>query len=223
MADGRRPVRYDTALALRELTASDPKLGELIQRVGPYTVKLKSQHSPFEALVESIIYQQIHGKAAFAILNRLLHAFGDFHPQPDHILAAPDEILRGCGLSANKMKALRDLAAKTLDGTVPTLSSIRRMSDEEIVERLTADGVALADGPPQQPSVPNGTAVYPGTQSFSMPHQAARAASGPNDVTLNFPNADVHEVAGREGGELAGLTDVVPTPMKGVTRFSLKL
>ena len=137
MNDGRRTVRYDPAEAIASLTEADPKLGELIRRAGPFTMRLKSQHSPFEALVESIIYQQIHGKAAFAILNRLLHAFGDFHPQPDHILAAPDEILRGCGLSANKMKALRDLAAKTLDGTVPTLSRIRRMSDEEIVERLT--------------------------------------------------------------------------------------
>ena len=140
MKDGRRTVRYDPVEAIASLTEADPKLGELIRRAGPFTMRLKSQHSPFEALVESIIYQQIHGKAAFAILNRLLHAFGDFHPQPDHILAAPDEILRGCGLSANKMKALRDLAAKTLDGTVPTLSSIRRMSDEEIVERLHVGG-----------------------------------------------------------------------------------
>src|ERR1700722_21019549 len=137
MSDGRRSVHHDPEEAIAALTEADPKLGELIRRVGPFTMRLKSQHSPFEALVESIIYQQIHGKAAFAILNRVLHAFGDFHPQPVHILAAPDEILRGCGLSANKMKALRDLAAKTLDGTVPTLSRIRRMSDAEIVERLT--------------------------------------------------------------------------------------
>ena len=110
-------------------------------------MRLKSQHSPFEALVESIIYQQIHGKAAFAILSRLLHAFGDIHPQPDHMLAAPEEMLRACGLSANKLKALRDLAAKTLDGTVPTLSQIRRMPDAEIVERLTqVRGVGAVDG-----------------------------------------------------------------------------
>jgi DNA-3-methyladenine glycosylase II len=137
MSDGRRRVHYDPEEAIAALTDADPKLGELIRRAGPFTMRLKSQHSPFEALVESIIYQQIHGKAAFAILSRLLRAFGDFHPQPDHILAAPDEMLRACGLSANKMKALRDLAAKTLDGTVPTLARIRRMSDAEIVERLT--------------------------------------------------------------------------------------
>ena len=137
MNDGRRSVHHNPEEAIAALCAADPKLGELIRRAGPFTMRLKSQHSPFEALVESIIYQQIHGKAAFAILNRLLNAFGDIHPQPGHILAAPDEMLRACGLSANKMKALRDLAAKTLDGTVPTLSQIRRMPDAEITERLT--------------------------------------------------------------------------------------
>jgi DNA-3-methyladenine glycosylase II len=138
MVDGLRAVRYDSALALSALAAADPKLGSLIQRVGPFTLKLKSQHSPFEALLESIIYQQLHGKAAAAILKRLLTAFGELHPAPELLLQAPDDMLRACGLSAGKTKALRDLAAKTLDGTVPTLTAIRRMSDQEIIERLTA-------------------------------------------------------------------------------------
>ena len=137
MIDGRRPVRYDAALAVRSLAAADPKLGELIGRVGPFTLRLKSQHSPFEALLESIIYQQLHGKAAAAILRRLLTAFGELHPSPEHLLEAPDEMLRACGLSAGKTKALRDLAAKTLSGTVPTLAAIRRMPDQEIIDRLT--------------------------------------------------------------------------------------
>jgi len=137
MIDGRRPVRYDAALAVRSLAAADPKLGELIGRVGPFTLRLKSQHSPFEALLESIIYQQLHGKAAAAILRRLLTAFGELHPSPEHLLEAPDEMLRACGLSSGKTKALRDLAAKTLSGTVPTLAAIRRMPDQEIIDRLT--------------------------------------------------------------------------------------
>ena len=137
MIDGRRAVRYDAERACRELAAADPKLGQLIGRVGPFRLKLKSQHSPFEALLESIIYQQLHGKAAAAILKRLLTAFGELHPAPEHLLAAPEEMLRACGLSGSKMKALRDLAAKTIDGTVPALAAIRRMPNEEIVERLT--------------------------------------------------------------------------------------
>ncbi|GGH03439.1 DNA-3-methyladenine glycosylase family protein [Silvibacterium dinghuense] len=138
MNDGRRAPRYDIVQACRELAEADPKLGELIARAGPYTLRVKSQHSPFEALLESIIYQQLHGKAAAAILKRLITWFGEYHPTPEQILAAPEEALRGCGLSAGKLLALRDLAAKTIDGTVPTLTQIRRLSDEEILARLTS-------------------------------------------------------------------------------------
>src|SRR5580692_345524 len=137
MNDGRRIPRYDITLACKELAQADPVLGQLMERAGPYTLRLKSQHSPFEALLESIIYQQLHGKAAAAILKRLLAFFGELHPSPENLIAAPDDRLRGCGLSASKLLALRDLAAKTLDGTVPTLPQIRRLPDQEIIDRLT--------------------------------------------------------------------------------------
>ena len=140
-----RPPRYDSALAIDELTAADPRLGKLIARAGPFTMRLASSQSPFEALVESIIYQQLHGKAAATIHRRLLASFGEPgpngelapHPTAEHILDAPNELLRAAGLSHNKSLALRDLAAKTIDGTVPTLVQIRRMSDEAIIEHLT--------------------------------------------------------------------------------------
>src|ERR1700753_1125916 len=104
MPDGRRLPRYDTTLAIKESSAADPVLGKLIERVGPVTFRLKSQHSPFEALLEAIIYQQLHGKAAAAILKRLLTLFGDFHPTPEHILGASDAMLRSVGLSGSKAK-----------------------------------------------------------------------------------------------------------------------
>jgi DNA-3-methyladenine glycosylase II len=113
-------------------------LASLIERAGPYTLLLKSQHSPFEALLEAILSQQLHGAAAKAILHKLLKLFGDIHPSPELLLAQPDDALRACGLSRNKMLALQDLARKTLDGTVPGLTQIRRLSDEEITARLTA-------------------------------------------------------------------------------------
>src|SRR5271156_7071581 len=109
MIDGRRAVRYDAALACAQLSGADPKLARLITAAGPFTMRLKSQHSPFEALLESIIYQQLNGKAAAAILKRVISFFGELHPAPEHIVAAPDDRLRGCGLSANKLLALRDL------------------------------------------------------------------------------------------------------------------
>jgi DNA-3-methyladenine glycosylase II len=128
--------------AVRALTAADPKLGRLIEKTGPFTVRLAAAQSPFEALVESIVYQQLHGKAAAAIHAKLLASFYplcgmDQHFAAEHLLECPNEQLRGAGLSHNKALALRDLAAKTIDGTVPTLARIRRMSDEAIVEHLT--------------------------------------------------------------------------------------
>ncbi len=138
MPDGRRIPSYDAAEACRVLAAADPKLGALIERAGPYTLKLKSQHSPFETLLEAVLSQQLHGAAARAILHKLLKLFGDIHPTPELLLAHPEEELRAAGLSRNKMLALQDLARKTLDGTVPTLNAIRKMADEEIVRRLTA-------------------------------------------------------------------------------------
>jgi DNA-3-methyladenine glycosylase II len=137
MTDGRRSPRYDIEEAIAQLSAADPKLGELIRRAGPFTLRLKSAHSPFESLLESIVYQQLHGRAAATILRRVLELSGGMHPSPQAILDTPDGPLRGAGLSGNKLLAIRDLAAKTLDGTVPTLAQIRRLPDEEIVERLT--------------------------------------------------------------------------------------
>jgi len=137
-----RAPRYDSAAAIAHLSAADPKLARLIQRAGPFTLRVASAQSPFEALVEAIIYQQLHGKAAATIHRRMLDSFAEVsgpgvHPSAHDLLDCPNEQLRAAGLSKNKMLALRDLAAKTIDGTVPTLPQIRRMSDEAIIEHLT--------------------------------------------------------------------------------------
>ena len=141
---------YDTSAALAALTAADPKLAKLIASVGPFKLRISPKQSPFEALTEAIVYQQLHGKAAATIHARLLHGFSELahmsdpreplehrHPTPQELLDAPNTQLRAAGLSANKALALRDLAAKTLDGTVPPLARIRRMSDADIIEHLT--------------------------------------------------------------------------------------
>ncbi len=137
----RRPP-YNADDAIRALSAADPKLGRLITRAGPFNLRLPQTQSPFEALVRSILYQQLHGKAAAAIHARLIEGFAPVaglgqHPSPIHLLEAPNEQLRLAGLSHNKCLALRDLAAKTIDGTVPTLAQIRRLSDDQIIEHLT--------------------------------------------------------------------------------------
>lgn len=137
-----RRLPYDAEAAVAALGAADPKLGRLMERVGPLTLRLPGTQSPFEALARAIIYQQLHGKAAAAIHRRMVESFEsmcglEVHPSPEHLLECPTEQLRGAGLSHNKVLALRDLAAKTADGTVPTLARIRRMPDEAIIEHLT--------------------------------------------------------------------------------------
>ena len=138
--DGKRKLPYDPEEALAHLRR-DAKLGALIDRVeetGGFTLKLAHIGNPFTALLESILYQQLHGKAAATIHKRVLALYGDDNPQPHALLDTPDEQLRACGVSYNKIKALKDLAARTLDGTVPTQAAIRKLSDAEIIERLTA-------------------------------------------------------------------------------------
>ena len=98
-----RKPSYDSAAAIAALSVADPKLGRLIERAGPFTVRLPSQQSPFEALAESIIYQQLHGKAAATIHRRMLESFHDVcgignHPSAQNLLDCPNEQLRAAGL-----------------------------------------------------------------------------------------------------------------------------
>lgn len=135
--DARDGFCYDPDEAVRHLCGADPVLADLISRAGPFVMRSRDLQSTFESLAQNIIYQQLHGKAAAAIHARVLALSGGKRLRPEHILSTPDEPLRGAGLSASKLAALRDLAAKTADGTVPTLARLRRMSDEDIVARLT--------------------------------------------------------------------------------------
>jgi DNA-3-methyladenine glycosylase II len=128
---------YDPGAAVKHLAKADPVLGRLMKRAGPFALKTRHMHNPFEALARNIVFQQLHGSAAEAIHRRVVGLFGGGRLRPRDVLGAPEESLRGAGLSGAKTAALRDLAAKTLDGTVPTLARLRRMGDEEIVERLT--------------------------------------------------------------------------------------
>jgi DNA-3-methyladenine glycosylase II len=134
---GLRKVRYDDALACQELTAADARLAKLMQRSGPFAMRLKPTHSTFEALLESIVYQQLHGRAAKAIHGRILELFPERTPTASGLLRLSDPALRGAGLSASKLLAIRDLAEKSDAGIVPPLTKLHRMADEEICERLT--------------------------------------------------------------------------------------
>jgi len=120
------------------LSASDPRLAKLIARSRRYEITPPVSLRPFDALAESIAYQQLNGKAAATIWGRVraLYAKSKWL-DPAKVLATADQTLRAAGLSRSKTAAIKDLAAKTLDGTVPSGRALLRMSDDEIVARLT--------------------------------------------------------------------------------------
>jgi methylated-DNA-[protein]-cysteine S-methyltransferase len=118
--------------------ARDPDLRRLIRRGGPFTPNIGPTESAWEALAEAITSQQLSGRAAATIFARVEALGGGRLPEPAALLAIPDERLRAAGLSRAKAAAIRDLATKILDGTVPPLRELRRLGDDEIVERLTA-------------------------------------------------------------------------------------
>jgi DNA-3-methyladenine glycosylase II len=109
----------------------------LIRVYGPCTLTPRVGHSPFESLVTAVAHQQLNGTAAETILRRFRALFpGKRFPLAKDLAAVSDEALRGAGFSWAKIKALRDIAAKSLDGTIPSLRAIHAMADAEIIERL---------------------------------------------------------------------------------------
>ena len=109
----------------------------LIRTHGPCALSPELKRSPFESLVRAVAHQQLNGTAAETILRRFCALFPRKRfPTAQHLANVDDDALRACGFSRAKIKALRDIAAKTLDGTVPTSRAIRAMPDEEIIARL---------------------------------------------------------------------------------------
>lgn len=121
------------------LAKTDPRFADLIARAKPFAPRPSVLVRPFDALAESIAYQQLSGKAAATIWGRVRALYPKRKwLDPKQVLATPDETLRRCGLSGSKTAAIKDLAAKTLDGTVPSAPTLARMSEDEIIARLTA-------------------------------------------------------------------------------------
>lgn len=124
--------------AKRALVRKDPSLRALFQRHRGLSFSPRLERSPYESLVRAIAHQQLHGKAAETILGRMLDCFspGAF-PKPEELHQISSEKLRDCGFSQSKVKSIKDIAAKTLQGVVPTSREIMRLSNEDIIERLT--------------------------------------------------------------------------------------
>src|SRR5579863_2833790 len=119
--------------ALNHLKKVDPTLAAIIERVGPY--RINYDEPAFASLAEAIVYQQLHGKAAATIFNRLTDLAG-LPLTPQGILKLSEEQLRAAGLSKQKSSYLRDLATKTQSGEVQ-FARLPNLPDEEVIEELT--------------------------------------------------------------------------------------
>jgi DNA-3-methyladenine glycosylase II len=124
--------------ALRHLRR-DKAFAALIRRVGPPRIGIQRGRRPYEALMRAIAHQQLHGRAALAILARFEALYpADSFPAPELVLASSEAELRACGFSGAKIAAMRAICAAALGGTVPTRRGSARLSDEALIERLTS-------------------------------------------------------------------------------------
>ena len=126
------------AAALKQLTANDPVMRRLIREFGPCELEPETRRSPFRSLVLAVAHQQLHSTAAGSILRRFVKLFpGRRFPRPEDLANVTDGQIRACGFSLAKIKAIRDIAEKTRAGVVPTTRQIVKLSDAEIIARLT--------------------------------------------------------------------------------------
>jgi DNA-3-methyladenine glycosylase II len=139
MATQTPTLPFDIVSAMKHLAAKDEKLATLIAETVQFQIDMESAQSPYEALLESIAYQSISGKAAATIFSRV-KALGSNGraPSPQEMLKLKKTTLRKAGLSGAKVLAMKDLAQKTIAGIVPSLEEAQKLSDEELVERLVS-------------------------------------------------------------------------------------
>jgi DNA-3-methyladenine glycosylase II len=135
----RSKLAFDLEEALRHLCACDEQLKRLVAETRAFQIDVEEGQSPYDVLVEAIVYQSISGKAAATIYERI-KALGENGrpPAPEKMLKLPTAKLRKAGLSGAKAAAMKDLAKKALSGIVPTHDEALKLSDEELVERLVS-------------------------------------------------------------------------------------
>jgi 3-methyladenine DNA glycosylase/8-oxoguanine DNA glycosylase len=139
----KRLSRVDTPASLRKavahLCAADPAMAALIARIGPCKLKVNQEQDLFLTLARAIIFQQLHGKAAETIFNRTAALFPRSEVfTANNIKRASEDKLRSAGLSRNKQLALRDLAEKVLNHTLPAMDELHGLDNEEIITTLTS-------------------------------------------------------------------------------------
>ncbi len=133
-----------SAAARKALSAADPVMADLIERIGKLDVKTRlkrrSEERPadaYGALLRAIVGQQLSTKAARTIYGRVIEIFGGRTPSPEELLEASEKDLRGAGLSGRKVEYVRDLASHVIAGELE-VDRLDRVPDEEVIEEIVA-------------------------------------------------------------------------------------
>ena len=121
--------------AISHLRRVDPILAGIIDRVGPCRLEARRKGTHYDALVRSIVFQQLSGKAASTILSRFFALYPERTPTPEAVLETPDPTLRAVGLSRQKVAYLRDLSLKITTGDLP-LDEVEQMADDDLIAHL---------------------------------------------------------------------------------------
>lgn len=130
----KRALPYDGEAARTHVMKADPVMRGIIKRVGDFALEVRGE--PYEALLRSVLYQQLAGAAAAAIERRFLALFGDRIPQPHQLIAASDEDLRAAGLSRQKSSYLRSIAEHFASGEMSN-RKLRRADDDTVIQLVT--------------------------------------------------------------------------------------
>ena len=120
------------------LASLDQDWAKLVTTIGPYLPTPQASHDPYEALIRAVAYQQLHGKAAAAILQRLMLQFDGQFPSAAALLAVDPELLRSCGFSRRKAATILGLAQAQLDGIIPVREQALLMEDKQLITSLSS-------------------------------------------------------------------------------------
>jgi len=134
----QHPRGFDTDAAFAHLGRRDRRLGAWMRRIGPIAADPRWQQpfDPVDALARAILYQQLSGKAASTIVGRVETAIGSDRFHCDTLARCDDATIRACGVSGNKLLALRDLALRESRGEIPNLQRMGTMDDEALIAAL---------------------------------------------------------------------------------------
>ncbi len=119
------------------LLVQDNDWKRLISHVGPCQFEPRTERDPYEALVRAVAYQQLHSKAADAILSRMLGIYQDRFPSAEELVETESDTLRACGFSSRKIETIKAIAQARIEGDVPDRQDAETMDDEELIARLT--------------------------------------------------------------------------------------